>query len=189
MASSPTTSPGMPPAPSTAVALLALSQHLRREFPAGNSKCAKYLRFDLTMDLILLRQCRAHPQLFVRGSPDMQGVAEELDRDPPFQGVSKRDPIANSLNRMKHPPLRVIPKGNEKQQQLRSVQVTFSELKEEKRIQQIDLLCNKRSHCTSQNPSPQLLKLKKNSIRKYWTAMLNLFFIRIFSLIFFLPFE
>ena len=48
--------------------------------------------------------------------------------------------------------------------------MTFSELKEEKRIQQIDLLCNKRSHCTSQNPSPQLLRLE-NSIRKYWTAL------------------
>ena len=111
----------------------------------GNSKCAKYLRVDLTMDLILLRQCRAHPHLFVRGSPDMQGIAEELGRDPPFQGVSKRDPIANSLNRMKHPPLRVIPKGNEKQQQLRSLHIS-----------------------KSQSSTAQA---KKNSIRKYWTAL------------------
>ena len=111
----------------------------------GNSKCAKYLRVDLTMDLILLRQCRAHPHLFVRGSPDMQGIAEELGRDPPFQGVSKRDPIANSLNRMKHPPLRVIPKGNEKQQPLRSLHIS-----------------------KSQSSTAQA---KKNSIRKYWTAL------------------
>ena len=163
----------MPPAPSNPAGVASASASMVSSPQGeGNSKCAKYLRFDLTMDLILLRQCWAHPQLFVRGSPDMQGqgIAEELGRDPPFQGVSKRDPIANSLNRMKHPPLRVILNGNEKQQQLRSVQVTFSELKEEKRIQQIDLLCNKRSHCTSQNPSPQLLRLE-NSIRKYWSAL------------------
>ena len=40
---------------------------------------------------------------------------------------SAREPIANYLNRMKDPSLRVILNGREKQQQLRSVQVTFSE--------------------------------------------------------------
>ena len=92
----------MPPAPSNPAGVASASASMVSSPQGeGNSKCAKYLRFDLTMDLILLRQCWAHPQLFVRGSPDMQGqgIAEELGRDPPFQGVSKRDPIANSLNR------------------------------------------------------------------------------------------
>ena len=51
---------------------------------------AKLLRFDLAMDLCLLRQSRLHPNLFLHGSPDMMEIADELGQDEQFQGITKK---------------------------------------------------------------------------------------------------
>ena len=51
---------------------------------------AKLLRFDLAMDLCLLRQSRLHPNLFSRSSPDKMEIADELGQDEQFQGITKK---------------------------------------------------------------------------------------------------
>ena len=60
--------------------------------PASSSveQKSKLLRFNLAMDLQLLRQCRIHPHLFVHGAPDMKNVAEELGQDEKFAGITKK---------------------------------------------------------------------------------------------------
>ena len=65
---------------------------------------SKLLRFNLEMDLQLLRQSRIHPHLFVRGAPDLKNVAEELSQDEKFAGITKktvRDRLMKMLDQHK----------------------------------------------------------------------------------------
>ena len=50
------------------------------------------LNYDLSMDLALLRQLRAHPNPFVRGSESMDLTAKELSSEDParFASLSKK---------------------------------------------------------------------------------------------------
>ena len=65
---------------------------------------SKLLQFNLEMDLQLLRQCRIHPHLFVRGAPDLKNMAEELSQDEKFPGITKkavRDRLMKTLDQHK----------------------------------------------------------------------------------------
>ena len=57
----------------------------------GSGRC-QLIRFDLAMDLLLLRQVISHQNPFARGSPAMEDVAVELEQYDPahFTGESKR---------------------------------------------------------------------------------------------------
>ena len=59
---------------------------------SSSSNKRRSIRFDLNMDLILLRQVLAQENPFVRGSPAMDVVAKELDSLKPdlFQGITKK---------------------------------------------------------------------------------------------------
>ncbi|XP_065196146.1 uncharacterized protein LOC135827604 [Sycon ciliatum] len=60
--------------------------------------------FDLTMDLILLRQVMAHPNPFVRGSPAMDNVADELAKQDAarFGSLTKKSVRDRLMKMLEH---------------------------------------------------------------------------------------
>ena len=62
------------------------------QFKCTSGSGAKQIRFDLTMDLLMLRQVRATEDTFVRGSPAFDEVAAAMQSlgDSRFNGLTKK---------------------------------------------------------------------------------------------------